>query len=98
MTRLTKEQRRIYRNDLIPCKCGNTDVFIAWKWVRGCPNVRHYSVVWSVGKFRTNGEKQKTGQLKHGTGGLSDMDIERLKELQSEGKQHSFYCPIKSDR
>ena len=45
MARLTKEQRRIYRNDLIPCKCGNTDVFIAWKWVRGCPNVRHYSVV-----------------------------------------------------
>lgn len=28
----------------------------------------------SVGKFRTNGEKEKIVQLKHGTGGLSDMD------------------------
>ena len=42
---LTKERRRIFRDDLKLCDCGNSNVFVAWKWVHGCPNVRHYAVV-----------------------------------------------------
>ena len=45
----------------------------------------------SVGKFRTNGEKQKTGQLKHGTGGLSDMAKVKLLFTQTRYDQSNMW-------
>lgn len=45
MAKLKKEDRRIEYLGISHCTCGAIVDYVSWKWFKGVPNKRHYSVI-----------------------------------------------------
>ena len=45
MTKISKGERRIFRDDILPCSCGNTEVYVAWRFLHGVANKKTYTVI-----------------------------------------------------
>ena len=45
MSKIKKEQRRIFRDDILPCSCGNTEMYVAWRFLHSAANKKSYAVM-----------------------------------------------------